>query len=809
MTEPGKSSAPVWAQAAIATASLSMLTYQILLTRVSALRLFFHFSFLVISNCLLGIGAAGTLITIRQEAWRPDARFWIHCFSVLYLVSLVLAYAFVLTFEIEPDLRLGEAADFLRFTAFNLVAALPFFFAGAVVGMILTFHAEHVNRVYSADLLGAGVGALACPFLIAAFGAGGCFVFVALTALLTAAVAQPARHRAVGLVVAGVLGIVGLWLMPRLDQMAPVPGKAQLLFTESHSANVSEVAEHSQWSTNSRIDVTPVNPDKRFLLTRGQNAYGLPLPDAKFILQDGSAGTVISNFSEEPEGLRALELSMYSAAVRLVDEPRVLVIGVGGGNDVWAAKHAGARSVKGIELNRPILEVHTRLLPHFSRALLEDPGVELVHGEGRSALMGDPDRYDVIQMTGIDTWTALTSGAYMLAENYLYTREAISDMYAHLEEGGVLQIIRMSATMESLRLLSVIDAALRERNGGDLAGSVAILETRDWLAGVLVKKGRFSEAEVARLEAFAEEAGISVVYLPGRPFDARRSPVARFVASEDRAGFIRSFPRNIAPTTDDRPYFFNFTRWTDPFGWTEHIEEPSAVSQGNPLFILAQLAASTVLAVLLIVTPLVLSRHRRAERHHAGGFFVYFVGLGMGFIAIEIALIQKLTLFLGHPLYSITVTLFSILIFTGLGSLLSAGWFRGAAPRVWLVPAGIAAYLVVFVLAAPAVTAACIGWPLPARIAITVAALAPGSFLLGVPLAYGIRVANARNRTLVPWAWAVNASFTVVGSILSVVVSMNFGFNAVLLGAAVVYGVAFAALPSERPSEGSAEPATA
>jgi hypothetical protein len=221
---------------------------------------------------------------------------------------------------------------------------------------------------------------------------------------------------------------------------------------------------------------------------------------------------------------------------------------------------------------------------------------------------------------------------------------------------------------------------------------------------------------------------------------------------------------------------------------------------GNPAFLLGQLILSTLLATGLIVAPLLVSRHRRFDRSHAGRFFVYYLCLGIGFIAIEVSLMQKLTLFLGHPLYSITITLFSILSFSGLGSLLSARWFEGRGRGRWLLPAGIAFTVVLFVGIAPSVVRVAIGLPLAARMLITVALLSPTAFLLGVPLAYGIRLLNRLNPSIIPWAWAVNACFTVVGSVLTVVISMNFGFNAVLLGAALVYMVGFAALPRERPA---------
>ncbi|UCD56133.1 MAG: hypothetical protein JSV16_09825, partial [Candidatus Hydrogenedentota bacterium] len=235
--------------------------------------------------------------------------------------------------------------------------------------------------------------------------------------------------------------------------------------------------------------------------------------------------------------------------------------------------------------------------------------------------------------------------------------------------------------------------------------------------------------------------------------------------------------------------------WPNPFSITRHRWEPvSPYTPVSILFILSQLGLSTFLSVVLIVLPLVIFSRKGIQRTGFKRFLVYFAGLGLGFIFIEVAAMQKLTLFLGHPLYSITVTLFSVLVFTSLGSLLSARWFHPPDRRVWLVPSGLAILLISFIFISPQLVASCIRFPLPVRIALAVCVLAPISLLLGVPFAYGIRLLNRWNPSIIPWAWAVNGCCTVIGAILTAILSMNFGFNAVLISAIVIYLVAFAAL---------------
>jgi hypothetical protein len=316
----------------------------------------------------------------------------------------------------------------------------------------------------------------------------------------------------------------------------------------------------------------------------------------------------------------------------------------------------------------------------------------------------------------------------------------------------------------------------------------------DGLTAVLVKKGEFTEQEIATAERFIEQNEQIKVYLPDRRLD--NNIVERFVRmpEAEKATFIRDFPRRITPTTDDQPYFFNFTRWdTPPEEAMKLMAEATIVSQGNRLFLWGQLGFSTLAAVLLIVVPL-LFRRAEARGGHVGRFLAYFTCIGVGFIFIEIAMIQKLTLLLGQPTYSIVITLFSILIFTGIGSFWSRRWLEGGRARIWSVPFGVVALMGLVVLCGDWVVELAIGEGLAVRAAVAALAVAPVAILLGMPFAHGVRLLNRLNPHFVPWAWAVNGSATVVGSVVSVIVSMNFGFHSVLLAAGAIYVLAFLAV---------------
>lgn len=792
----------------IALLSAALLAFQVLLTRVCALRLHFHFGFLIISNSLLGIGAAGSLLALFEARWRRDPAVWIWGFSVGFLLSLPLCWMYLLTAQIPETLHFGTLAEIGQFALFNFACTVPFFFGGTAVGLILSANAVRVHSVYAADLFGAGLGCLLCPILLWPVGAGGCLMVCVLLAVLAAACAVVPQVGIGSRLTLALAALVALFWMPRFDRDFPVPGKVLLDVTRDYNVVTYGRPIYSQWSANSRIDVLLIPQDKIHLLqARGDKALAMPLPKQGWIAQDGDAGTFLSDFSGEPDKREVLRHTTYFASLQLKQgtAPKVLVIGVGGATDLWAAKLSDASLIRGIELNQAVLDVHTGVGKAFSRDLLADPRVELVCDEGRSALARERQQFDIIQLTGIDTWTALTSGAYVLAENYLYTVEACRQMYDKLTADGVLQIARMAAEAETTRLLSNLYAALPAAQQPAFEQSVAAFGTRDGLITVLLKKSPFREGEVAQLERWADDNGIQKVVLPGRDCQNRIQP---FVTCSDKQAFIDSYPLNVSPTTDDQPYFFSFLRWGDVDTARQWIDKPTQVVQGNPLFLWGQLLGSSLAALLLIVLPLLFRRGTTTRsRRGAGSFLVYFAGLGIGFIAVEVALIQKFTLLLGQPLYSIVVTLFALLIATGCGSFLSQRLLAQRPQLARLVPVAILLLLLLVAFGSRVVVDACIGLPLFWRALATVLVTAPVGVLLGVPFAHGIDVVQRLNPSFVPWAWAVNGSTTVVGSILTVILSMNFGFSAVLLIAGGVYLVAFAAI--DRLARAATSPAAA
>lgn len=778
----------------IALVAAGTLVYEVLLTRVSALRLAFHFSFLVVSNALFAVGVAGALLTLLRSRTAGREREWALRAATLFAIALPATYAFLLTWEVPAHFSLSDGASTTNLAIFNAAAALPFVFGGAAIGLLLQGSARAVHRVYAADLMGAALGCFATPFALWRTGAGGTLcIACALGTLGVMTLARSGRGRAL----AGAASVALLALSPFVDARFPVPSKTELQLTPTTRFIAGDERLASRWSALSRIDVDRVPESERSLFLRPLNVP-MPRPENQaFLMQDGSAGTYIHDYTGTPEALEGLKLSLYSLASRVLEPKRVFIIGAGGGDDVWAAKTNGAERVKAVELNRAVLDVHTELFPEWSKGILEDPRVELVHAEGRAALLrearalGPNDRYDLLQMSGIDTWTALQSGAYMLAENFLYTRDAIRDMFGILGAGGAVQITRFSGDIEAIRLLATIRSVHDEVGTGSFADCTVVVPAGSF-GSILAKRTPFTREEIARLDRFLRESGAEPLAHPKRTVGGR---VEEFVRAADPAALLAGLPYDLRPVSDDRPYFFHFHRWNDLGLAKESIDAPMVVTQGNPLFLLGQLGIGLLVALLLLV-PTLMVAIRRSDHPRRGrqalAAFGYFGGVGAGYIVLQVALLQKLVLLVGHPLHSVTVTLFTMLLSTGAGAFLSRNRFSGSAPpgRLWAVPVGLAVYLMAFSIASPSLTQWAVPLPDVQRFAVAAALVVPVGLLLGIPFAHGIAAIEEPSPSLVPWAWAANAATTVVGSILAVIVSVNLGFDAVFGLGVALYSIA-------------------
>jgi hypothetical protein len=436
----------------------------------------------------------------------------------------------------------------------------------------------------------------------------------------------------------------------------------------------------------------------------------------------------------------------------------------------------------------------------YSGNLYADRRVSIHVDDGRSFVRRSTGTYDVIQASLVDTWAATAAGAYTLTENSLYTAEAFGEYLDHLTDTGMLTITRW--VFDGLRLVSLAQDACAAR-GLDPARHLAIVR-HDRVATFLLKRQPFTPAEVTRLKTHADEMGFVVLYAPGveAATDGTDPPemiqshtsandYARFIRAVDRQQFIDAYPLDIRATTDDRPFFFHTTRLADQFD----VAFGRSMLFGNGLSALLTLfGISAGLVALFVVGPLVIG----GDAPGAGWarWLAYFGALGAGFMLLEVAMLQRFVLLLGHPVYSLTVTLFSLLLGTGLGSVLSRVVDDQRIRRVTM-SALLTIVLVALVtrFAIPWLVDLAIPWPLATRVAVAIAILVPVGILLGMALPGGMRLLATQRPDIAPWGWGLNGAFSVVGATLAVFIAMNWGFSTTFLAAAAVYAVAAVVFP--------------
>jgi len=762
--------------AGVALVSASLLMTELALTRIFSVVMYYHFAFLAISIALFGASASGVFAYVAR-AWLDRHR----TPRLLAIQSLLYAVATIVALFALVRLRVG-----LNYSPQNLrlmltiyaLATLPFFTGGLVLTIAVTRLSSRLNAVYAADLMGAAGGCLMLIPLLDRLGAPGVVLAAASMSIGAALLFAPSTMR-------GAVASAGavILIMPLAGQLSGRAG-FDVVDTKGHKG---DRVLFSKWNSFSRIGVY----ERTFGDWSVSATYKGPRPDSRFMDIDSAASTPILHVDPDLSNAQYLRYELTALAYQL-QKPgfQSLVIGPGGGRDLVSALIFGAGHVDGVEIN-PIIanDVMRDRFLDFSGGIYANPRVRITVDDGRSFVRRAPGRYDVIQASLVDTWAATAAGAYTLSENTLYTVEAFNDYLDHLTDDGMLTMTRW--VFDGLRLVSLAQTACEAR--GCSVGEHLAIVRQDRVATFLFKKSPFTADEVARLQKVARSLEFDVLYAPGVTELVQDEAVAttltgdyaRLIRTTDRQAFYASYPQDVTPTTDDRPFFFHTTKLKDQF----HTAFGRSMLFGNGLSaLLTLMAISAVLVVLFVIGPLVAADRGSARPRRWLAWLAYFGALGAGFMLIEVSLLQRFVLLLGHPVYSLTVTLFSLLLGTGIGAAWSRRFENGRLRRTGAIALGIIALMasVVILIVTPLV-----GWAMPfargPRIAIAVAMLLPMGIALGIPMPTGLRLLATKAPHMVPWAWGINGALSVVGATLAIFIAMNWGFNTTLLAASGTY----------------------
>jgi hypothetical protein len=769
--------------------ALSMLVLEITLTRFFSLELWYHLAVVSISLALFGTAAGGICVF----AW--SHRFERHRLNVLLQWS-ALAYsiavvASLLVFIGIPILPAPSVAGLVNLTLVYADLAVPFFLGGLTLALAMSRRPAHISAIYFSDLVGAGLGCLLMIPALDLVGGPGTVILAAVigaVASLAFAVggAAPARKPAARwlaaavalLVVNAVLGLI------TVQYVKGLPEDPKL---------------YERWNSFSRVAVFPEERGGRPFGWGLSGRYNGPNPGWMKLNIDGMATTPITRFAGDFAPVQFLKYDVSNAVYYLGERSKVLIFGPGGGRDVLSALLFGASEIHGVELNPAVVDAMRRPFAAYSGHIYEDPRVTIHVDDGRNFLARSSERYDVIQISAVDTWAATAAGAFALSENTLYTTEAFGLYHDHLADDGILAVSRYVYPRdrygEALRLTGLALQAWRERGVAEpwrhlLVAAVLNQDEDEGYVSVLMKASPFTEAEARQLEAVSADVGFQVLYTP---FGGGHGPVRDFVTAPDYPAYWAAYPIDVSPPTDDRPFFFQMLRLGDIVRLGPGEVQESEHLRLLPVAVMAAFLVITAeLALAFIFLPLWFVR-RDALRTIPGTplYLVYFSGLGIGFMMVEIALMQKLSLLLGHPTYTLAVILSVILIASGVGSYLTR--FvppQQAAP----VGAGLALVLVLalpgYAVLIPELQRAFMGAAPPLKVAVSVAALLPLGLAMGTLFPLGIKHLTGRAEALVPWCWAVNGATSVFASILSLAVGLQLGITGELVVGWAAYGVA-------------------
>ena len=493
------------------------------------------------------------------------------------------------------------------------------------------------------------------------------------------------------------------------------------------------------------------------------------------------------------------------------------IIGPGGGVDVLRAVGNGSPSVTGIEINPIIANTIMRgRYADYTFHLYQLPEVHIHVTDGRSFVRNAKQQFDVVQMTLVDTWASTAAGAFALSENSLYTVEAFREYFEHLRPDGMIAITRweFQQPREALRVISVAMQALHEMGVANPAANFIVVSEGHLDADgipvvVLAKRTAFTAEEVSRVRGHMEShPKLALLYAPPdtpsattsieqAQYSAGADSFTQLIQSNDPKRFAERYPYDVSPVTDNAPFFF----FTLKFGQILH---PQSLMRGIDwkvnlgVAVLGMVLAISLLAVLLfLVIPL--ARGARGQQPRPVRL-LYFIAVGLGYILVEIAFIQRFVLFLGHPVYALTVVVFLLLLSSGAGSMVSRWWLANTS-RVWLPLLLVAAALLLYVAVLPSLLGHLVGLPFPVKLLISAGLLVPLGFAMGMPFPTGLRaLADATTGNLVEWAWAMNAASSVLGSVLAIIIAIQFGLNITLATGAAAYLLAIVLARTLRPS---------
>jgi len=774
------------------------LSYEVLLTRLLSIVQWHHFVYMIISIALMGYGVSGTFLTLLQKSLQKHFYLAFVVNALLFGFTSVGGFLFAQQLPFIPMELFWDSKQWLWLLLLYLLLVLPFFFVANCIGLVFLHYRNSINKIYAADLLGAALGAFGIIILLSVmFPEDILRLIISATGCAVLFVVIKLQHRMRWIITLSLILVIP-WLVPKpwlslnisefksLQQTLNVQG-AKLIQQSSGPMSVLSVVENQQ---------VPFRHVPGLSLT----ATAEP-PQQLAVFYDADAMSMITRFDGDITKLKYMGEVTSALPYQLLHKPEVLVVGAGGGAEVLQALYHDAKHVDAVELNRQMISLVKNSYASFSGDLYRHPRISLHESEARGFIAATDKDFDLIQISLMDSFAASAAGLHALNESYLYTVQAFQSYFEHLSSEGLLSITRWVKLppRDTLKLVATARQALSDSGVENPEQHIALIRTWN-TATLIVKKQRINAEDIIKIKQFSRQQNFDLAYYPG--IDAavvnRFSvlPEAYFfngataLLSADYQHFTENYKYNLQPATDNKPYFFDFMKW---HALPEIMQLPAsqglALIEWGSIVLVLTLVQAFVISVILILLPLWLYfRKNSLNKPQAvpkGFVFWYFLFLGMAFMFIEIAFIQRFILFLSHPTFAIAVVLTGFLLFAGIGSGLSQKWQSTTAIK--MATAGIGLIAGFYLIALPIIFDWFISSSDTVKIMLSLILISPLAFFMGIPFPHGLSLLARTSPELIPWAWGVNGCASVVSAILATLLALFAGFTNVILCALLLY----------------------
>ena len=778
--------------------TFSLLIFQIVQTRILSVITWYYLAFFAISVAMLGMTVGAVWVYLRHERFQ-SAPLPVTLSNFALATALAMPASLSVEFCLITTISLS-LTTVISWSLLLTTMAVPYVFSGVVVSLALTRSPFPTGQVYGVDLLGAALGCVGVLLILNLLDGPTtvlvCGVASGLSALAFAASADGEERKLLksrSWWQRPVPVVMALLTLAIINSLAPV-GIRPILVKDQFEW--SGLGVYERWNSYSRIFAS--RPEIGFPYLWGLSpklTLETRVPQVKLNI-DGSAASFMVHYDGTHNSISFLQYDLVNLAYRLPGIKKSAVIGVGGGRDLVSAYLFGVPDITGVELNPIFINLLTRdpFYAKFSN-LTALPNLKLHVDDARSWFASTEEKFDLVQMSMIDTWAATGAGAFSLSENGLYTLEGWRAFLKTINDHGIFTVSRWYApgdVTETGRMIGLATAALLDAGVEDVRSHLFVARTEN-IATLVLSKSPFTEEQLRLLNKAVLDLGFEVLLAPGQP---PGSEILRAITqSHDLATLNRSVDAaylDLTVPTDNRPFFFNQLRFSDIPAFTRRQLDGTlgpGVQRGNLVasFSLLLILFISITAVIGTILVPLRGAAREVSRPLVVVGSLFFSLIGMGFMLAEIALLQRFSVYLGHPIYSLGVCLFSLILASGLGSLTSDRLKLDTRGKLLVWGSIVVVYLVAMSGFLPAVLQSTTGQERLVRIAISLMTIMPLGFVIGFAFPTGMRLVERVDRQPTPWFWGVNGATGVLASVLGVMFSMSLGINVTLRISAVCY----------------------